>query len=162
MNLDLSMPSLLSVLTVLLLLTLYSYLDIRHRRVSNNVVLLGGTLGLAVVVLSGHLQAHLLLHLSAVIFVPAFSYLLFRIGALGGADVKILSIIALVSPGFELLEPINPLFESVLSTSIQILVMLLGGYLYSRGFGHKNHAITPPLIPFLMIGYLTMQLLALA
>ncbi len=158
---SLTMSSVLSVLTALSLLSFYSYLDIRHRQVSNTAVLLGGALAFVVVVLSGHLQARLPLHLSAVIFVPLLSYSLFRIGALGGADVKILLITAIVSPGFELMEMTNALFESVLSASIQMFLMLLGGYLYTRTSGHKNHAISPPLIPFLFLGYFVIQLMAL-
>jgi Flp pilus assembly protein protease CpaA len=153
------MSSIWSILTVLVLLSLYGYLDIRNRQVSNSTVLPGGALALTVVVLSGHLQAQMLLHLCAITFVPILSYFLFRIGALGGADVKILSITAIVSPGFELLDFANPLFESVLSVSIQMLLMLLGGYLYAERFG--NHTSPPPLIPFLLLGYLAIQVLAL-
>jgi Flp pilus assembly protein protease CpaA len=158
---NLPISSVLSILTVLVLLSLYSYLDIRNRQVSNSAVLLGGALAFLVVVFSGHLQARLLLHFSAVIFVPLSSYLLFRIGALGGADVKILSIAALVSPGFELIDLANPLFESVLSACIQMFIMLLGGYLYVRISDDKDQSISPPLIPFLLGGYIVIQLLTL-
>lgn len=138
----------------------YSYLDIRNRHVPNSAALFGGAFALAVVILSGHLLAQPLLHLSAVIFVPMLSYFLFRIGAFGGADVKILSVVAIASPGFELLELDNPLFESILSAGIQMLFMLLGGYLYARTV--RNHANSPPLIPFFLLGYLTIQILSMA
>ena len=141
-------------------MTAYAYLDIHTRHVSNFAVLGGAVLALIVGLLSGHMQVHPLLHFSAIVFVPGLSYVLFRIGAFGGADVKVLSVVALVSPGFELSELANPLFESVLSAGIQMLIMLLGGYLYMQYLRDRNQAVHSPLIPFLLLGYLAVQLLA--
>ena len=159
MMLDLSASLILSFLTAVVLLALYSYLDMRNRRVPNGLVLAGGILALAIILLSGHLQNRLLLHLSAFVFVLVLSYLLFRIGAFGGADVKVLLVITLVIPGLELSGLSNPLFESILSAGLQMLVMLLGGLGYAR---HGDHAAPPPLIPFLFLGYLAVQLFAFA
>jgi len=90
MTLDLSVTTVLMFSATLALLTAYSVLDLRSRMVHNEYLALGGLLGFSLTALSGHLATYSMLHLVAVIFVSSISYLLFRIGAIGGADAKAL------------------------------------------------------------------------
>ncbi len=165
MVLDLSIGSLVVFLTMMLLLVFCSIMDIRSRRVTNRIVVMCCITGLAVALLAGRLLIEPVLHLSAVLFAASLSYVLFRLGALGGADVKLLCAVALISPGTELSVIGSPLYEAVLSAGFQMSVMLLGGYLCSQRSKNqeKNGKATgsrPPLIPFLLVGYSAAQLLA--
>jgi len=165
MVLDLSIGSLVVFLTVMLLLIVCSIMDIRSRKVTNRIVVMTYLTGLAVALLAGRLLVEPILRLSSVLFVAPLSYVLFRLGALGGADVKLLCAVALISPGAELSVLGSPLYEAVLSAALQMAVMLLGGYLCSQ-HSKSQQSIgkaadsRPPLVPFLLVGYLAAQLLA--
>ena len=165
MVLDLSSGSLVVFFTMTLLLVVYSMMDIRSRRVTNRVLVIGCIIGLAVALLTGRFLIEPVLRLSAAVFAASLSYVLFRLGSLGGADVKLLFGVALISPGAELSMLGSPLYESVLSAGLQMSVMLFGGYLCSqhsknRERNGKTAGNRPPLIPFLLVGYLASQLLA--
>lgn len=165
MVLDLSIGSLVVFLTMMLLLVFCSIMDIRSRRVTNRIVAMCYITGLAVALVAGRLLIEPVLHLSSILFVASLSYVLFRLGALGGADVKILCAVALISPGAELSVVGSPLYEAVLSAGLQMTVMLLGGYLYSQHSKNQERngeaaGSRPPLIPLLLVGYLAAQLLA--
>jgi hypothetical protein len=79
-------------------------------------------------------------------------------GSIGGADVKILFTVALLSPGFELGDWSQPLLEVIIGLGGEMIVMLLGGYLYWR---RQSKEGSPPLIPMLLLGYLIVQLFGL-
>ncbi|MFW9793076.1 MAG: prepilin peptidase [Candidatus Thorarchaeota archaeon] len=158
MVLDLSMMSVASFLTTILLLAVYSILDVRDRRVRNGFVFLGCILGSIVLLLTGHYIQNMLLHLTSLLMVIPLVYILFRLGSIGGADAKVLFTITLLSPGIELGDWGEPILEAVIGLGGEIVLMLLGGYLFWR---YKNKEGTPPLIPFLFVGYLVMQILAM-
>ena len=158
MVLDLTVMSISSVLTIISLLVIYSILDIRDRRVRNEIVFVGGVLGCLILVLTEHFVYNTVLHLSALLLVVSLSYILFRIGSIGGADAKVLFTIALLSPGIELGAWSQPVLEAIVGFGGELIVMLLGGYLYWK---FKSRESTPPLIPILFMGYLIMQLFAL-
>lgn len=147
--------SLLAFTVTLLLLIIYSAFDVRERKVPNQLLLVGGIIGIAVSFISGHFYENLLLHLFALVFTIPISYILFKIGAFGGADVKALISVAIISPGFEFLISMNPLIEVIIAAGIELVTMLSLGYIW--WFQAKNRskdALPPPLIPFLLIGYL--------
>lgn len=158
MTLNLTMMSISSVLVVSSLLIIYSILDVRERRVKNEIIFLGGAAGCVVLILTEHFAYNAVLHITALLLVIPISYALFRIGSLGGADVKGLLTVALLSPGVELGDWNQPVLEAIGGLGGLLLAMLLGGYLFWR---YKNRESSPPLIPFLLIGYLMVQLLAL-
>ena len=158
MVLDLTVMSIASALTIISLLVIYSVLDIRDRKVKNEIVLIGGIVGCIILVFTGHFLQNTVLHLTALLLVVSLSYILFRIGSIGGADAKILFTIALLSPGIELGVWSQPVLEASVGLGGELLVMLLGGYLYWR---YKDRDNTPPLIPILLVGYLIVQLFAL-
>lgn len=160
MVLDLSIASVMSFFTIISLLVVYSILDIRDRRVMNEVVFTGGVGGCIVLILSGHIASNLVLHLTALLLVLPLAYTLFRIGSIGGADAKILFIVALISPGVELGIWSQPILEAILALGGELVAMLLGGYLYWR-FKRNEENSTPPLIPLLLVGYLIVQVIAL-
>ena len=160
MVLDLSIAAISSFLTVTSLLVFYSILDIRLRRVPNEYIVVGGAAGCVVIVITGHLSLNLLLHVTALGIVFVMAYALFRMRSIGGADVKTLLLVALISPGIELTAWNLPLLEAIAGMGGELFVMLLGGYLYWRiKIGDEDS--TPPLIPFLLLGYLVVQLIAL-
>ena len=160
MTLDLSFESIMSCVTVISLLVIYSILDIRDRKVKNEVVLVGLAVGVVILTITGHFVNYLELHLTALSLVVPLAYVLFTIGSIGGADVKILFVVNLVSPGIELGIWNQPLLESIIGLGGELITMLLGGYLYWR-FRKSGENATPPLIPFLLVGYLLIQLIAI-
>lgn len=165
MTLDLSVTSLLMFSMTLALLIAYSVMDLRSRLVRNEYLALGGVLGFSLAVLSGHLTANSMLHLTAIIFVASVSYLLFKIGAIGGADAKTLLIVAIVSPGIELAIWDSPILEALIGAGLGLFIMLLLGYVYTRWSSSlKSNSDgeyqAVPLIPFLLLGYILIQALS--
>ena len=160
MTLDLSFETIMSCVTIISLLVIYSILDIRDRKVKNEVVVVGLAVGVIVLIITGHFVNYLELHLTALLLVVPLAYVLFAIGSIGGADVKILFVVNFVSPGVELGIWNQPLLESIIGLGGELIAMLLGGYLYWR-FRKNGENATPPLIPFLLVGYLLIQLIAL-
>ena len=100
-----------------------------------------------------------LLHLTAVLVALILGYFLFRIGAFGGADAKVLLTIAIISPGIEFASWGNPVLEGILAVGIQLVITLAIGYLISQRKTNDSEVI--PLIPILFGAYLALQLLAL-
>ncbi len=81
-------------------------------------------------------------------------------GAIGGADLKTLVILSIVSPGIELALWIDPVLEAIVGGGLMMLIMLILGYLYSN-WSTKTSESGTPLIPFLSVAYVLIQLLAL-
>ena len=158
MGFDLTVMSIISFIVTSSLLVVYSIMDIRNRKVRNEFVILGTSIGCVALILTEHFVYNTILHLTALLMILPISYLLFRIGSIGGGDVKILITVALLSPGIELGTWNQPIFEAIIGLGGELVVMLLGGYLYWRV---KNKEKTPPLIPILLIGYFIVQLFAL-
>jgi Flp pilus assembly protein protease CpaA len=141
------------------LLSIYAVLDFRTRKVPNQVMLIGGIVGLGVILRFGHIVDYAILHLSAVVVVLVLGYIVFRIGALGGADVKTLLTIAIISPGIEFTSWENPVLESIIAVGFQLVITLLCGYLITERRREGTEVI--PLIPIIFGAYLVLQLLAL-
>jgi Flp pilus assembly protein protease CpaA len=160
MVLDLSVASILSFCTIIILLVIYSFLDVRERRVKNEFILVGGIVGCIFLLLTSHFVSNIVLHVTALVMVAPLAYILFRMRSIGGADVKSLFLVALISPGIELRVLNIPVLEATIGVGGELMVMLLGGYLYWRLKINDENA-TPPLIPFLLLGYLAIQLIAL-
>jgi Flp pilus assembly protein protease CpaA len=160
MTLDLSLTSLVAFGIALTILIFFSILDIRGRRIANHIVLSGGVIGLAITILTGHLGQNPILHLAALLFVIVISSVLFRIGAIGGADLKILIILSITSPGIELALWVDPVLEAIIGGGLMMLIMLILGYVYSNWSVGTSERGTP-LIPFLSAAYVLIQLLAL-
>lgn len=146
------------VFTVILLF-IYAIFDIRTRKVPNQAMLIGGIMGLAIVLGLGHIAEHALLHLTAVFTVLILGYALFRIGSFGGADVKAIFTIAIISPGIEFASWGDPILEGIVAVGLQVMITLVVGYLISQRKTDANIAI--PLIPILFGAYLVLQLLSL-
>jgi hypothetical protein len=92
--------------------------------------------------------------------VIVLSYVLFHIKAIGGADFKALVILSIISPGIELALWIDPILEAVIGGGLEMLIMLTFGYVYSN-WSRKNNEKGTPLIPFLSVAYVLIQVLAL-
>ena len=153
----------ISFATVVILLLMFSLLDIRERKVSNGLLAAGGLVGCVVSILTGQLFSIPFLYLSALSFVLALSYVLFRLGALGGADVKALIVVALTSPGVIYAHWENQIYEGVIIGAIEILVVVFLGHLYwqihRRSDIASSEERTVPLIPLLLVGYIIVQMM---
>jgi len=158
---EFTIPAILSFMAMSSMLVIYGTRDIHSQIIPNRMILVGGTIGTLLVIFSGHFMQHILLHLISVIFVLFLGYALFQIGAFGGADVKVVMIVAIVSPGLEFATWDNPLIEGVVVAGVQLLVMLVGGHVYSRVRKTMKEGNSIPLIPFLLGAYLSLQLLAI-
>ncbi len=159
MAFSLELISALAFGMTLVVLVLMSIEDLRKREVSNELMLVFGIGGAVQGLLTGHILSNLALHLTAIVFVLVFSYLIFRLKAFGGADVKALLVVAIISPGIEFTNWNNPVFESVIAALVQILLMLSLGYIWWRKV-RETDSRPPALIPLLLVGYLLIQLLA--
>ena len=162
MALEFTVPTISSFVLTTFLLCIYSWLDLKDRRVANRVVLIGGIVGFGLVAVTGHIIERSVLHITAVIFVFVLSYTMFRLKALGGADVKSLVTVAIISPGIEFTTWDNPVFEAVIGAGMGFFFMLLLGFVYWK-FTTKPDSEAhrgTPLIPMLLIAYLFVQLLA--
>jgi Flp pilus assembly protein protease CpaA len=163
MVLDLTVMSITPFLTVTSLLVIYSVLDIRDRRVKNEysaLGLVGGAFVIGLLTGTWRLMDNIVLHVAGILLALPISYILFKIGSIGGADAKVLSIIACLSPGIELGSWNQPILEAIIGLGVELIVMLLGGYFYWR-YKRTSENATPPLIPLLLLGYLAIQLIAL-
>ena len=157
MAFDLSFASTISFITALWLLLAYSYLDLRERRVKNQYIVEGVLTGVVMLLFTGHFWTFAVLHVTAIVLCVPLAYVLFRLGSIGGADAKVLLIVSFISPGIELGIWTQPVMEAIVGLGLELTIMLLGGYLYWKS--KKTEGI-PPLIPFLLVGYLAIQLLA--
>jgi Flp pilus assembly protein protease CpaA len=160
MTLDLTLASMITFVTALAILIIFSMMDIRERKVSNHYMVAGGVIGFVIVFLSGHLNQNLMLHLAAPIFVIVLSYVLFHIKAIGGADFKALVILSIISPGIEFALWMDPILEAVVGGGLEMFIMLTFGYAYSK-WSRKYNERGTPLIPFLSVAYVLIQALAL-
>jgi hypothetical protein len=142
-----------------ILLFIYSVYDLRTRKVPNQVMLVGAIVGLSIVILSGHIVEQAMLHLTAVLVTLILGYVLFRIGSFGGADVKAIFTIAILSPGVEFGSWGNPIMEGIVIVGLQLVITLVSGYLISKRIADGPEVI--PLIPVIFATYLMLQVLAL-
>ena len=159
MVLIITMSTIASFVFTTSLLIMYAVLDIRTREIPNQALLIGGITGLAVVIRFSHIVDYALLHLTAALVALILGYTLFRIGAFGGADVKVLFTIALISPGIEFASWENPILEGIVAIGLQLVITLLVGYLIAQRKTDETGII--PLIPILLGAYLVLQLFAL-
>lgn len=144
------------------LLIIYAWLDCRNKVIPNRIILIGLCMGTLIVILSGHLLQYMVLHITSGLFMLILGYTLFRIGAFGGADVKTVLTIAIVSPGIEFASWNDPILEAVFIAGLQLGAMMGGGYLYSRMKAVERRPKVIPLIPVLLGAYLVLQLLVLS
>jgi len=117
--------------------------------------------GLGIVILTGHLVEHALLHLTAGIFMAAVAYMLFRVGAFGGADVKAVVTIAILSPGIEFGDWSQPILEGIIASGLLLMAVLLVAFAFSTYIQRQENPSVTPLLPIILVAYLALQLLAL-
>jgi Flp pilus assembly protein protease CpaA len=115
-------------------------------------------LAIGLVLLDGQLLSETVLHATAILFSLVLSYVLYRIGAIGGADVKALMTLAIVSPGAAFIVWEDPILEAVVNMGMVMGMMLLLGFLYWKLVKETSNWDTkPPLIPFLLLSYIIIQ-----
>ncbi|TFG07894.1 hypothetical protein EU522_00305 [Candidatus Thorarchaeota archaeon] len=153
--------SVFSFITISILLGVYGVLDIRNRKVSNEHILVGFLVSAVIVVGTGRMFEQTILHVASILVMILLSSVLFRIGAIGGADAKALLLVGFLSPGLEFAVWGDIILEGILISGLEIALMLVFGILYwqAKVTGHwERNGV--PLIPFLFLAYLIVQLLA--
>jgi len=161
---EITIPSLVLFSLSTMFLIDYAFEDLRNRRVSNNLMIASGFFGFVATIITGHLLDNLVLHISAFVFTTLVALLLFRIGAIGGADFKALMVIAITSPGILFSSWPEPLYEGIIASGLEIAIMLLLGIVYSKmkkrtNTGEEDRIV--PLLPLLLLAYMAVQCLAL-
>ena len=158
MTVDQSISSIVIVLYVILLLLVLSVADIRSRTAPNSYLVGGGGIGILIEIAMG-VEPEIILRVISLAFTMALALSLYRIGAVGGGDVKTLIVVALLSPGLPTTTCDYEVLEAVLAGGIELFVMLLLGTIHSRfrSDGGRTSEITP-LIPYLLVGYLVVQI----
>lgn len=157
MTVDQSISGIVIVLYVILLLLVLSVADIRSRTAPNSYLVGGGGIGILIEIAMG-VEPEIILRVISLAFTMALALSLYRIGAVGGGDVKTLIVVALLSPGLPT-TTCDEVLEAVLAGGIELFVMLLLGTIHSRfrSDGGRTSEITP-LIPYLLVGYLVVQI----
>ncbi|MFW9843432.1 MAG: prepilin peptidase [Candidatus Thorarchaeota archaeon] len=145
------------ICTVIVLL-INSIWDFRARRVPNQMAFTGLVGAVVFSVLSDRIFEQPMTYLTSILLTLVLGYVLFKIGALGGADVKALLAIAIISPGVEFATWGNPILEAILIVGLLFMATLMIGYVLSKKKTDENDII--PLIPIIMGVYLALQLLA--
>ncbi|MCF2135703.1 MAG: prepilin peptidase [Candidatus Thorarchaeota archaeon] len=155
-----SLPHILSFLTVVIALIPFSILDLRYRRVSNRYTMASIVVGCMLITLTGQIFIELWIHLFAIVLMLWFVLVLYRIGSLGGADVKILLFVSITSPGLVFVVWDDFIIEGLVGTGMMVVLILILASTYSRTKRSTQHDRTP-LVPFMLIAYLCIQMLSL-
>ena len=154
----------ISFIGAIIFYSVNSFFDLRTRLVPNKLILGETLMSLFVVIISGRLFSQMILHIFSLLIALALGYLLFKIGSLGGGDVKTLVVISLISPGIEPSTMVSYVLEAILGFGVPLIIALLVGQLYIRYYRsiseNKEH-LQPALIPYLFGGYVLLQLLGL-
>jgi Flp pilus assembly protein protease CpaA len=158
MALEITTASILSFVAITVLLLVYSLFDIRTRQVPNRIMIIGGIVGFIIVIFTGHLFEHALLHLSAIVFMIFVAFLLFRVGAFGGADAKAVVTIAILSPGVEFGGWSEPILEGIISSGLLLVTVLFVAYVFSQYRQKRERIDVIPLLPIVLVAYLFLQL----
>jgi Flp pilus assembly protein protease CpaA len=161
MALEITIASILSFIAMTLLLLIYAVLDVHTHHVPNRIMIIGGMVSLVIVIITGHLFEHALLHLSAGAFMIVVAYTLFKTGAFGGADVKATITVTILSPGFEFGHWSDPILEGIVSSGLLLVIVLFVAYIVSQYRQKSERTTFTPLIPLMLVSYLALQLLAL-
>ncbi|MBP1910577.1 A24 family peptidase C-terminal domain-containing protein [Methanolobus bombayensis] len=161
------MIELLKVLACMPFLLYSCYSDIKTRRVSNDVWFMMFGVGFIFIMydLMTYGLPYLMRNVLSFLFIFAFVYILFQLGAFGGADAKILMVISLIIPTFPTIEigstslPVNGvpfinLFAfSVFGNSVILTVIVpIGLFLYNL-IKNPSESLKRP--HYMFIGYLT-------
>jgi Flp pilus assembly protein protease CpaA len=162
MALEITIASILSFVAMTVLLLVYSLFDLRTRQVPNRIMIIGGMVGFIIVIFTGHLFEQALLHLSASVFMIVVSFLLFRVGAFGGADAKAVVTIAILSPGVEFGNWSEPILEGIISSGLLLVMVLFVAYVFSQYKQKRARINVTPLLPIILVAYLILQLFSLA
>ncbi len=156
---EFTLSHVVSFAIVTTILIVFSVIDVETRKVPNKYMIAGMIITGVTTVLTGHLFSEIMLHLIAFIVTGIFVVILFRIGALGGADAKSMILITLGSPGIEFVSLADPIYEAILGTIGILLIMLVGAIAYSKKADDISKGT--PLLPFMLIAYLLLQAISI-
>lgn len=163
MTFELEVGAVLTFPVASLLLAITSKPDLESRVVPNRLVLICGIIGGIVAILTSSITTRFVLHASALMTAIALGLLLHRLGTIGGADFKMLVVMNVTSPGLSFGQWCSSVFEGIVITGLEIAVTLALGYLWWRykGTCEDPKERKPPLIPLLLMAFLSVQLLVI-
>ena len=159
MTLEITFAAAVAFVYTSTLLGIFSILDFKTRHVKNQILGLGILVGALLGIVTNHLIDMIILHVAAIIVSLLLAFGLFKLKSIGGADAKTMLFIAIVSPGIEFAAFNSLIYEAIIGNLIPTLSMLLLGYVYHRRKPTDDDR-TVPLIPFLFLGYLIVQMFA--
>ena len=160
MALEMTLVAMVAFTYTVIVLIIFSGYDLRERRVPNELMLTGYIVGIMISLVTNLLFEQPVLHIVSIVFALLIASVLFKLKSIGGADAKTLVLIAIVSPGIEFTTYTDTVLEAIIGSLLPALIMLACGYLYSRRSPTEDSRTTP-LIPFLLFGYLLLQVFAL-
>ncbi|NHJ12192.1 MAG: prepilin peptidase [Candidatus Thorarchaeota archaeon] len=161
MTFEATITSTISFIVMSVFLLVFGILDAREQRVPNSYTLMGIAIGAAIVTATGRFFEQPTLHVTAILVMILLPLVLYRIGAIGGADAKALLLIAILSPGIEFATWPDLILEGILISGLEIAIMLFLGVLYWQlRAAEQRERSAVPLIPFLLVAYLVVQLFA--
>ena len=160
------MMELLKVLVCMPFLLYSCYSDIKTRRVSNNVwpMMLAAGLPFIIYDLLSRGYPYLIHMVLSFAFIFGFVYILFQLNAFGGADAKVMMVIAIIIPAFPIIDffgtmlpiqgvPLINLFAfSVFGNSVLLTVIIpIGLFLYN--LTHVPVREMPKKLGYMFVGY---------
>ena len=161
------MIEILKVLACMPFLLYACYADIKTRRVANEVWVMMFGVGFIFIMydIMTYGMPYLIRNVLTFLFIFAFVYVLFQLGAFGGADAKVLMVISLIIPTFPEISigstslPLNgvPFIDvfafSVFGNSVILTVIVpIGLFLYNL-IKNPSESLKRPL--YMFIGYIT-------
>ncbi|WP_340820320.1 A24 family peptidase C-terminal domain-containing protein [Methanolobus sp. WCC4] len=161
------MIEILKVLACMPFLLYACYADIKTRRVANEVWVVMFGVGFIFIMydLMAYGLPYLIRNVLSFLFIFAFVYVLFQLGAFGGADAKVLMTISLIIPTFPRIMlgstslPLNgvPFIDlfafSVFGNSVILTVIVPAGLFLYNLLKNPSESLKRPL--YMFIGYIT-------
>ncbi len=160
------MIEILKVLSCMPFLLYACYSDIKTRRVANEVLVV--MFGVGYIFIMHDLLMfglpYLIRNVLSFLFIFAFVYILFQLGAFGGADAKVLMVISLIIPAYPLITlgqnvlpisgvpPINIFAFSVFANSVLLTIVVPIGLFTYNLVTNPKASLKNPL--YMFIGYI--------
>lgn len=161
------MIEILKVLACMPFLLYACYADIKTRRVANEVWVVMFGVGFIFIMhdLVTYGVPYLIRNVLTFLFIFAFVYVLFQLGAFGGADAKVLMVISLIIPTFPVISVGSTLFPlngvpfidifafSVFGNSVILTVIVPLGLFFYNLIKNPSESLKRPY--YMFIGYIT-------
>ncbi len=137
------------------MLTIGGLTDLTGRVVPNRLTYTSIVVGGALVMMTGCFVTLWLKYVIVGTFVVPVTYFLFRIGAIGGGDAKILLAINIMTPGFVFVEGFQWTILEVVTGYCGVVMPALTLAILTKNTGRTMRF---PLVPFFLVAYVSIQM----